>query len=216
MTMRLALLAVLLSGCSFYFGGDDDGDDDCLYPAGATEPGIGYEIRDPNTGICQAWGGDYDCPDSCGPCPLAPSTPLPDWGMCYSACEGLDETSCRDTSGCYAAYLNDPANDGGPKFWGCWATAPSGPVQGSCTNLDAYECSRHDDCTATYESSTTQLNKFIGCAPEVVPVACETLATEAACTDRPDCTPVYDGDQCTCYPDGCDCEILTYTHCETR
>ena len=41
----------------------------------------------------------------------------------------------------------------------------TGPVQGSCEGLDAWECSRHDDCLATYSPDIG----FQQCAPELVP-----------------------------------------------
>ena len=48
------------------------------------------------------------------------------------------------------------------------------------------------------------------------PPACESLGSEEECVSRADCTAVYDGFGCTCYPDGtCTCEELVYTHCET-
>ncbi len=46
--------------------------------------------------------------------------------------------------------------------------------------------------------------------------ACETLATENGCDARNDCTSVFSGEDCTCYPGGyCECQILTWDHCET-
>lgn len=255
------VVALVLSGCTLYWGhGGDDDDDDCLYPAqgGAIPPA--HSLRNPNTGLCEAIGGDGLCPERCGPCAFE-TVPLPDWGACNSACEGLDETFCQATPACYAAYKLDPVTDGPPAFWGCWSTAPSGPAQGTCTGLDAYECSRHDDCIAVYAEDASGTPRFAYCAEEptelcvddgdcgsgstcdhavcypaptctpcetcgacpdcygvCVPIpgpACETLMDEASCLSRSDCVPVYDGDQCTCYPDGCDCKVLTYARCET-
>lgn len=328
MTKGLAVIAVLLCGCDLYFGGGGD-DVPCAYDygGGAAEPAY-YEVRDPQTGVCQGGGGGGWCEDGCGPCPgpAGGAGAIADWGSCYSLCSGLDEQSCFSTSGCYAAYLNDATTDGPREFWGCWQTAPSGPVQGSCADLDAYSCSRHDDCIAIYngvvdgmdtaypgttfaacaaEPATCDSDKDCGpnafcdhatgvcipkdpracdviacgtgyhceeqcysdvpmsgscepvcvadltcaavdcapgyacsqvcvsgtngtttcypaCLPETCgnsqspcPLACELLTTEAACSARNDCVPVYDGDQCTCYPTYCECQVLTYDHCET-
>jgi hypothetical protein len=331
MTKGLAVLAVLLAGCDLYFGGGDDAP--CDYGGGASPA---YEVRDPATGQCTTTGGGY-CPDSCGPCSYETQAgAIADWGQCYGQCYGLDEQSCFATSGCYAAYLDDPTADGKRDFWGCWNTAPSGPVQGQCINNDAYECSRHDDCIAIYTDvvKTTAGTSFqqcadepatyclsnsdcgsdawcdhtvcypapcpscptcgacpdtevcygvcvpkepracevidcgtgyhceeqctpgpmgycepacvqdltcasVDCAPGYVCAqvcnvgsngqlvcgptclpdnqgpACESLMTEIACIGRMDCIPVYDGDQCTCYPDHCECQVLTYARCET-
>jgi hypothetical protein len=285
MIQRLAVLAVLLCGCDLYFG-----DDDCdgWGMGGGAAPA--YEVRDPYTGQCQTvgGGGGWDCDSSCGPCtyPAVAELSIADWGMCWGTCAGLEEESCFVAPGCYAAYLNDAETDGPPSFWGCWDTAPSGPVQGSCANLDAYECSRHDNCIAIYNEGTGG-TQFATCAPEpattcdstscapgyhceqqcygtkadgtmstceavcvadvgceavdcapgytctqacypdangqttcgpaCVPetLACETLTTESACIARNDCVPVYDGQDCTCYPDGCTCQVLTYERCQT-
>ncbi|MGE0550841.1 MAG: hypothetical protein AB7O24_29700 [Kofleriaceae bacterium] len=302
------LLAVLVlsSGCSFYF---DDDDDICEGPttgAGAQEATPQY--RDPLTGVCQniGWSG---CDPRCGECPDTADQAFPDWASCYGTCEGRDEGTCLATSGCRAIY-NAGAN--GNEFYGCWGVAPSGPVQGGgCTGLDAYQCSRHDDCAAYYYPSgdwpsgdwgngdgpsggagDAVNTPFQYCAPEpifdtcneadpclpgshceqhcygpngddgpgsmcipvcvpdvsscamidcgpgyecvdsctpsgglgppvcegmcVATTACEALATEMECTALGECTPVYEGEECTCYPNGCSCEILTYERCESQ
>ena len=56
------------------------------------------------------------------------------------------------------------------------------------------------------------------CNPSCVPAtACAALSTESACAARSDCTTVYNGTDCTCYPNsGCTCEVLTYDHCEAH
>lgn len=295
--MRSLVLALLTltAGCQLYF---DDDDPPCKqYGA---EPAIADNLlRDPNTGECQSFGYG-ECDDRCGPCPLYDTarTPNPDWGSCYSACEGLDADTCMGTAGCRAAYTIPLADDGPAEFRGCWAVAPSGPIQGGgCTGLDAHACSRHDDCIAYYEDARTRETQvapvqFAECGPEpvvgggcelvdcqagyhceqqcypcdgtngpcppqcqtqcvpdqnlcaaadcgpgtecvvtctnppngpsecnatCVPLtACEVLQTETACTSRSDCTPVYLGDDCTCYPDYCECNVLTYDRCETK
>lgn len=56
------------------------------------------------------------------------------------------------------------------------------------------------------------------CNPSCVPsTACAALPTESACAARSDCTTVYNGTDCTCYPNtGCTCAVLTYDHCEAH
>jgi len=331
----LALVALtLVAGCQLYF---DDGDDEPCPPY-AADIAPADQLRDPETGECQSFGGG-GCDGRCGPCPDYGAVAMPDWGSCYSQCESLDESTCFVTSGCRAAYTIPLADDVPAAFRGCWATAPSGPVQGGgCTGLDAHGCSRHDDCVAYYEDATTResqplpATRFIECGPEplgavcasdgecdpgqrctageeecnpapgctegqacpavcyghcvadntcanvdcelgthceqqcypcdgtngpcppqcqpacvpdqnlcaaadcapgtecvvtctatgtctvqCVPLtACAALTTEAACTSRGDCTPVYLGDDCTCYPGYCECNVLTYDRCETK
>ena len=254
MRKSLAVLLLVLGGCDLYFNGDDD---DCKYYAtggGAAEPA--QQLRDPNTGTCQYFGGGGGyCDEACGPCPVYDQQAIPDWGSCYSQCEGLNETGCAIAPGCYATYLESGTKS---EFWGCWQTAPSGPVGGTCDGLSAYDCSRHDNCAATFVSSATG-TQFKSCAAEThfctidsecgtgtcdkttcyecpscptcgacppdsctgvctatPPPACSTLSTETDCKLRSDCVPVYDGMNCTCYPDHCECQIQTYNHCETR
>jgi hypothetical protein len=189
-------------------------------------------------------------------------------------------------TGCFAAYWEWPSQDVGGEFRGCFQTAPSGPIGGACSNLDAQQCSRHDNCTAHYDaerggkprtspvqetflackdevSSSCALTDCVAgmhceeqcttsggqttCKPVCVPDAntcaavdcgpgwqctevctngtcgaqcvpagtCEAIATEATCKTRPDCVTVYEGEDCTCYPTHCECNILTYERCET-
>ena len=281
MTKGLALIAVLLCGCDLYFGGGGGDDDVCN--GGGTKAEPAYQLRNPYSGQCEYYGGGGYCDESCGPCPLL-TPPEPDWGMCYGACDGLDALTCKATPGCFAASLDNNTATG-RQYWGCWDTAPSGPVQGSCLNEDAYGCSRHDNCVAVYwsgidtvetgfaacepeqaiepdacdvidcgagyhceqqctgdacqpvcsadatcanvdcganytcaELCNTGPNGILTCGPACVPnqpqPACAMLQTESACIARADCVPVYDGQDCTCYPDHCECQVLTYERCE--
>lgn len=212
---RLVLLAVLLTGCDMYFS---DGDDEppCNYDVAGTKEGDlapAQLLRDPSTGECVGWGNTGNCDDRCGPCPQADQA-MPDWGSCYSECEAKSETECFAAAGCYAAYTDFPNQDRAAEFRGCWQTAPSGPIStGSCTALDAQECSRHDNCTMHYATG-----KFLACAAEITttPPACSTLPDEAACAARSDCERIYKGEDCTCTPTSCDCKVLTYQRCEAR
>lgn len=281
-SLALALV-MLVAGCDLYFNNGDD--DDCeLYPTVA--PSIAV-YRNPATGACEGFG--TGCDDPCGGiCAIDIATP--DWGACYSTCDALAEGECRDTPGCIAAYLDSARGFEPPAFQGCWAIAPSGPAPGRCDDLDAYECSRHDNCSAVYTAQLGADDTSIGmsfercvteqpgscagidcgpgarcreqcsdegCNPVCVPdgdacalidcvegyecvlvcddndptqpncgtcaaecvasTQCEALPTEAACTGRAECAPVYDGMSCTCDASGhCTCEILTYDRCETR
>lgn len=274
-----ALLVVLLAGgCDLYF---TDGDDTC---GPIAEPAfVPDELRDPSTGICTNFstGCDARCDPSCVPTAETADLARPDWGSCWSKCEGLGASACMAEPGCFAAFFE---TTGAPEFRGCWETAPSGPVGGSCANLDAQQCSRHDDCVAYYEGPTYARTSpvrptFLSCGPEPVGASCEAttcgpgshceqtcddqgaceaacvpdvnvcagvdcgpgwacsevcsggtcgahcvpagtceaIGTENACKTRPDCTAVYLGEDCTCYPNaGCTCEILTYDRCETK
>ncbi|HEU0033977.1 MAG TPA: hypothetical protein VFQ53_25295 [Kofleriaceae bacterium] len=194
----------MLAGCDLYFGGDDD--PPCAYGA---ELAPAQEFRNPYTGQCEPFGYG-GCDDRCGPCP-AYDIALPDWGACFSECEGLDENSCINTPLCHAAYNANSRVDQAPQFLGCWAIAPSGPAPGSCEGLDGYECSRHDNCAAYYDSvNDGSLLSFTTCLPE----------PGQGCYNDEECGPgahcsVSDGD---CQPPpGCEpgtaCPAVCYGRC---
>lgn len=252
--MRIVLAVVLvgsLGGCIFA----DDDDDDCRYYGYEDQgaPIAAYELRDPVTGVCQAYGGYGDCADPCSPCALsgAAEQAVPDWGQCYSQCESLDETTCRSTSACRAVYA-------GTAFHQCWAVAMSGPIQGSCSGLDAYACSQHDDCVAVHAGTSGAIGTFQSCAAEgtvqdpgscvgaitcaeaepacpggtiagrrngcwthyCIPYAqCDTLPActaldEPGCIDRTDCSPIYEGQNCTCSGQSCSCQSWVFESCK--
>jgi hypothetical protein len=168
----LIAFALLTSGCDLYFNG---GDDECKPIA---EPAfVPNEYRDPNTGECQLFGGGCDphCDPNCAP--TAEDVAFPDWGSCYSQCEGLAANQCMATPGCFAAFYDWPTQDRKPEFRACFQTAPSGPVAGACTNLDAQQCSRHDNCIAFYEGPETTRTSpirqtFLSCAAEPISSTC--------------------------------------------
>lgn len=156
--MRLAtpvLALLLVPGCVFYTGGDDD--DPCRYgggdgdvdPGGA--PGDYYDpgLRNPETGQCEYWGGGGGQCDACGNCPPVGEgeAPTPTWGSCESGCEGLDQATCEATPACRAIFVDGDV----PTFAACWPTDTSGPIQGgACDGLGAFDCSLHDDCSAVH------------------------------------------------------------------
>lgn len=91
------------------------------------------------------------------------------------------------------------------------------PEDQSCTTID---CAPGYECVDTCDTVEPSMNggTFPGyCTGSCVPLAaCETLTTQNACDARGDCTSVFEGDDCTCYPGGyCECAILTWDHCET-
>jgi hypothetical protein len=192
MRIWLAFMSVLLvlplAGCGLYFGGGDDGDDaPCVFnDLGA----VAAQYRDPSTGTCV--GGSWeDCDEKCGNCPATGELDgYIDMGSCQSACSGLDQATCEATSGCYAAIYDD-GTALKPEYGGCWQTAPSGPVQGTCANLDAFECSRHDDCELIYGYNTGSTSRFFECRQEASFQGCGDVGS--------DCAPGYHCEE-QCYP----------------
>jgi hypothetical protein len=208
---------VLLAGCDLYFGNGDD--TVCAdYGGGAVPPA--QELRDPVTGTCVGgsnWGG---CDDACGPCPVytpdqgtGAEATVADMGLCQSLCTGLGEAQCEATPGCYAAFYDDPAADGKRDYGGCWQIAPSGPARGSCSGLDAYECSRHDNCTMTYARSDTGPSKFIACENETYYPGCAGTDCALGYHCEEQCYPddgAMDAIYCqaACVPDGNKCAAI--------
>lgn len=239
--ITLTALAALLGGCNFYFGDDDS----CDF-AGPGSNGFGApeqdplpDQRDPVSGECVSFGGTGGGGGTTDPCnPDTRPTPVPeepqadpDWGFCVSQCTGLDQNSCLEAVGCRAIYQLDDAIDlENAPFAECWSTAQSGPVQGGgCDGLDAYQCSRHDDCVAyhatIYDCDAPQgadcapmprLGPFYTCGAEPnsnpPPPACPELAEEE-CITRADCTPLYEGIDCTCQGDACTCAGWVFDVC---
>ena len=201
-----AFLLLGSTGCNFYFADDDDECDDwggSPYPVGE------YQLRNPDTGLCEYYSDYYwDCSDPCSPCPGAAESDaiaMPSWGYCESYCESLDETSCLVTSGCRAAYLNscagaDCASDT-KTFYACWSTDQTGPIQGGgCEGLSAWDCSRHDDCSAVHETNGC----FAGApAEEDEARVCEELGYFQQCIDEPVMCDEFNTDVC---PEGTHCD----------
>lgn len=202
--MRAAAVLLLLSGCTLYFG--DDGstpdDDACLGPPA-------QELRDPNSGQCQAFGG------GCGPSGAL----IPDWAVCGSACEGLDQTSCGLTAGCREIFSDECPTCDAPYtvYAACWGTAPSSSGTGDCYGLDAQGCSERDDCSAVHlglETAggdggfTNSIGSFEYCEPELSPgpFTCgdQTCALGQYCETTypgvPDAPVTY---ACSDFPQGC-------------
>lgn len=216
---RYLLLLVALSGCDFYFGEDDPPPPPPCKDY-YDEPAEALELRNPQTGECEYYGTGGPCqPDRCGPC-YAELGALPDWGSCTSQCTGLDEASCLSAPGCNASYdlfvgIPEELKDGSA-YTGCWATAPSGPVQGeSCFNLDSQECSRHDDCSMFFDAG----GQFTQCLPEPSNQGCALIDCAPGYRCEEQCTPCAPDDELcdpycapTCVPDGGD--LCDTTQCE--
>lgn len=201
---RLCLLLALLSGCDLYWNGGDDAP--CQF-GGADDQAFweGQNLRNPDSGQCEivgGGGGGGGCGGSCGPCAYEGDTATPpvldpDWGACFSDCSNLGPDACMAAAGCRATFSSD-ANDALTDFLGCWAVAPSGPVEGGgCVGLDAHACSMHDDCTATYSPGG-----FLACHDEP--------GTTGGCAAT-DCAP---GSHCEeqCYP----CDSADGTACPAQ
>ncbi len=149
--LALALAAAALPACTLHWGGDDD----IICPAREGEPFVPDPgLVNPSTLACESFGGG-GC--GCGPCTgaEADALALPSWGSCGSSCIGLGEAQCAATTACRTTYDHGCLFTDGPcpaltPFLGCYPVDETGPIQGACAGLDAWDCSRHDDCLASY------------------------------------------------------------------
>lgn len=210
--MRLHSLIVvwLVGGLVGLTGCLDHGRNKCT-PIANEDFAPALQLRNPDTGQCEVFDAGPPCDSRCGPCPDI-GIALPDWAQCFGPCEGLLEAACLANATCHASY-----KDGGaaaPTFAACFELPPSGAITGACTNLDAQRCSEHTDCITVY-SAGPGTPSFTSCVAEVMPVACSTLTTEAACKGRTDCDPVYTGTNCTCDHNGCTCATETFKSCQS-
>jgi hypothetical protein len=223
---KLALLlsiSVLASGCEIYFGDDDD---ECASGGTVRVPAPDTGLRNPETGVCEYYGGN---PDPCYAQPQAFDAPgaLPNWGACVSECTGLDQDSCERADGCRVIYADECAGTPEPcigvHYFGCWATAQPPVRGGACVGLDPYTCALHDDCSAVHEAShcktgadCPEIGGFISCQSEVDATADCSALGESACIERADCAPLYEGSDCSCDASGCHCNQETFLSCHER
>jgi hypothetical protein len=186
----LALASILAAGagaCVLHLGGDDDGSTCALDDSGAAGDVAVTLLLDPETLACVQVGFGGCGP--CEPCP-EPFPPIPTWGSCQSFCTGLAEGECARTDGCRTAYDHDCLLGEQPcpsltPYLGCFAVDTTGPIGGACEGLAAFDCSRHDDCLATYDDNglcgngldddrdgqideSDECRAFVQCLPELI------------------------------------------------
>ena len=175
-------LAILATACS-PFGGDD-----CAARAEASDDAPPPHL-DPETLLCR--GDDPWCNPDCGVCPEPEPAPQPSWSWCQVDCNGVDERTCLLSTACRAIYDHGCFTGEGPctleaAYVGCYGTDMTGPIQGSCIGLDAFECSRHDDCFAlhTQQCNTSECWwQFVECRDE------DSCWGPVICTDAPPMCP---------------------------
>lgn len=200
-TLAAAFIAATTSGCTLYFG--DDTGDDCQLFGAADEAAAG--LRNPQTNQCDFFGGGGG---GCGPQPVDTAEDAPgfqpspnDWASCFTECEGLSETDCFGAERCRATYLQcPPGADCFRQFSGCVGIAPSGPATGeACQGLDAYGCSRHNDCVAIYSTTDVPGDGYEGTG---VFIGCDAEPAGQGCFSSSDCPAGYECtvDQGECNP----------------
>ena len=138
-------------------------------------------------------------------------------------CEGLDAFSCSLHDDCAAVHYSScggAADQADPacvaaNFGYCTPEGQTGDP-GNC-----YEPVTCDAAEPACPEGTTPGIKdgcYTGfCIPldqcEDAP-ACATIADEASCIGRADCSPIYRGENCTCEETVCTCETWIFESCE--
>lgn len=162
----LAMLAGVGAACDIYI----DEPPVCIQPV----PAPPLLLLDPVTGECVPFDlGEYCDPETCV-C-SAPPIAFPSWAPCDSACTGFEERACIAAAGCRATYRPDG-------YHGCFATDQTGPIQGSCEGLDAWDCSRHDDCIANHDGGYA----YIATDPVSPLPPLQPLGRFISCEDEPE------------------------------
>lgn len=149
--LNLIIAVVACAGCDF-------GTQECI-----TDPE--EHVRDPATAECIVLSNQDGCQYCFDSCVVGDSHRF-DYGACFDdACTRATEADCLTSPGCRAAYA-------GASFFMCLSTAPSGALHdGTCDGLDAYQCSRHDNCSARYVQPTSGSRTFERCVDEAPPAA---------------------------------------------
>ncbi len=164
-------------------------------------------------------GPGYQCVEQCA------ALVGDDSGTCWPTCvpTGNDPGSCTGAVTCDATPPSCPANTTAGIANGCYS--------GFC--IPNADCGTHDpgNCYDAVTCSSAAPACPSGTLPGVVNgcysgycvptygceiAACETLGTESACQTRTDCSPVYQGNDCTCdSAQNCTCQTETFTKCES-
>jgi hypothetical protein len=146
-------------------------------------------------------------------------------GTCYPACIPSNNGGPGDCYGmvtCNIAPPQCPANTVAGVANGCW-TGYCIP-QSACGPNDPGQCYAPVTCGAPAPLCPTNTMPGVknGCYTDFcIPIgdcempACETITDESTCELRMDCIPIYNGTNCTCSPNGCTCQDLTWERCES-
>jgi len=179
----------LVSSCLLF---DSGGGHQCLRDLSGEKDVQPAPQRDPETLICESFGGP-PCDPSCGlPCPAvgAADQPAVSWGFCGSPCEALDEATCATSDTCRVVREARCAVSGTctTDFLGCFPTDQTvDPTIDCASQTDGFSCSRSVNCTALHRNDPCPLDApcpetFAMCIPEgsdpghcTGPVACDAL-----------------------------------------
>lgn len=209
-------------------------DSQCGPCPGTTEPGVA--VPTPTWGFCESFCTGLDeatCLATAGcrgayvddgsnglvydQCFMTDQT-----GPIQGDCTGLDAFSCSSHDDCIAVHTNacaDNADGLVPTCLGLFASCaaePNAADPGNC--YDAVTCTdAPPQCPANTLPGVKDGCYSGFCIPvaecESAP-ACSEITGEMACIGRLDCTPLYEGVNCSCDANGCDCVDWLFDGCE--
>lgn len=141
-----------------------------------------------------------------------------DFGGSHSRA-GSSSRAGTDAGGAGAAPSSGSTASGGTETGGSAASGSAGTSTGAAGEpavVVVTPCERERDCDAGYNCNL-ETHECEAAAEET----CGELETEAACTHRSDCTPIYGGTNCSCGADcecqggepGCICESFEFFVC---
>jgi len=223
-----------------YFGGPYP---DCTDPCAPCPAGEGQadQAAAPSWGYCESQCTGLDeasCVDASGcraiytdGC-IDGDCPPPVYVDCWSTdmqgpiqgggCDGLDSYTCSMHDDCSAVHLPGCTGDAQDPV-----ACPAGAFS-YCMNegevTDAGNCYEPVTCDAASPDCPDGTLPGIkdGCyTGYCIPLdqcedapACNTIAEEASCIARADCTPIYHGENCSCQETVCTCETWVYDNCQ--
>ncbi|HEY4178318.1 MAG TPA: hypothetical protein VGM90_15835 [Kofleriaceae bacterium] len=140
------------------------------------------------------------------------------YGSSFDSCipepqanNSCDNVYCGSGAHCEQECITEDSNN---PFTDCVAQCV--PDGDSCASVDCapgYTCvDTCDTMTPDAAGNTPAGQCWASCQPTE---SCNAITDQNQCDSRSDCTSVYDGENCTCYPGGyCDCEVLTWKRCD--
>lgn len=136
----------------------------------------------PATLVCE----DFTGVDACAWPPQVPT-----WGLCVSPCAGLTEATCLATPQCRGAYDHDCFFSGTCEtaYLGCYATDLNQDFVTGCAGLDAWSCSRHEQCVGTYRLAPACSDGLDQDGDGAIDEADECVRAYARCMDEPVLAP---------------------------
>ena len=145
------------------------------------------------------WGTDQSGPIQGGGCENLDAYTC----SMHDDCVAIHSPDCAEGGNCVGAFARCGAESGDPGDPGlCYAPVTCDEIPPSCPAETTPGI--RDNCYTGY------CIPFPDC--ESAP-PCEEVAAEMTCIARTDCTPIYEGQNCTCTAGTCTCQSWVYDSC---